>query len=123
MARIPVTRWRRALIDDEDLPRCAPLRWYTNTDKKTRKGRTVSHTFVYAIVLVNGKKTVLRLARYIANCPPGKRVWHINGNALDCRKSNLRISGERLVPADEAFAEKHDLPDIFTLLEDSENGA
>ena len=26
-------------------------------------------------------------------------------------------------PADEAFAVKHDLPDIFTLLEDSENGA
>ena len=82
-----------------------------------------SHTYIYADVILNGKKAELRLARYIANCPPGKRVWHINNNGMDCRKSNLRVSGERLVPADEAFAVKHDLPDIFTLLEDSENGA
>ena len=123
MAHLPVSRFRRALIDDEDYDRCKILRWRLNTYKTKRDGRTVSSQYVFADVIVNGKKKKLLLARYITNCPPGKRVWFNNNENLDCRKQNLRIGGERLVAADEVFAKKHKLPDIFTLLEDSENGA
>jgi hypothetical protein len=123
MAFIPVSRFRRAIIDDEDLERCQILRWRLNTHKTKRDGKTVVNEYVFADVFVNGKRKKLLLSRYVTNCPPGKRVWFNNHNNLDCRKKNLRIGGERLVAADVAFAQRNKLPDIFSMLEDSENGA
>lgn len=39
----------------------------------------------------DGKGTIIRLSRYIMDCPDDKLVDHINGNTLDNRKCNLRI--------------------------------
>lgn len=120
--QIPVGRFRRVTIDDEDYDRCAPFRWRMRTYKKKREGRTVRQEYAFAYVLVNGKQKLLFLARYLANCPPDQRVSFINHDHTDYRKENLRVSGRPVIPADEAFARKHKLPDIFTLLEDYENG-
>lgn len=123
MAWLPVTRYRRVLIDDEDFERCSQLRWHINVLKETRKGRTVRFSYVYAYVFVNGKQKKLLLSRFVSGCGPNQRVRYLNGNHFDCRKENLSFGGERIIPADVVFAKKHILPDIFTMLEDSENGA
>jgi hypothetical protein len=123
MQRLHVNRTEFALIDDEDYERCKPLRWQVRKHHSRKSGRIVINRYVYSDVLRNGKKTRLLLARYIANCPPGQRVWFVNGNNLDCRKANLRVSGKRLVPIDAAFQQKHNLPNIETLLDEYENGS
>lgn len=43
----------------------------------------------YAVRRNNGKTT--RLHRLIMQCPEGMVVDHLNGDKLDCRKSNMRI--------------------------------
>ena len=122
MQRLHVNKTEFALIDDDDFARCSPLRWRIRKHKSRKNGIVVVNRYVYAKVLKDGKETRLLLSRYISNCPPGQRVWHVNNVNLDCRKANLRVSGERLVPIDIAFQEKHNLPDITTLLEEFENG-
>lgn len=44
---------------------------------------------IYATVRIGKKDQYLH--RLIMDCPKGMLVDHINGNTLDCRKSNLRI--------------------------------
>lgn len=73
------------LIDDDDLVRLKSefknLKW------------TVSHArygFYFQKRLSTGK--LIYLHRYIVNAPDGTYVDHINGNTLDNRKCNLRIT-------------------------------
>jgi len=71
-----------ALVDDEDFIEHGKYSWQLNDVGYARR------TFKE-----KGKKdrTVL-LHRLIANAPKGKVVDHINGNKLDNRKENLRIT-------------------------------
>ena len=63
-------------------------RWQNN------RGRTTNYASGY--VWQEGKKASVQLHRFILDVPEGMQVDHINGNGLDCRRSNLRIvtSGE-----------------------------
>jgi hypothetical protein len=37
------------------------------------------------------KTRTITLAEYIMDAPKGSRIEHINGDTLDCRRSNLRV--------------------------------
>ena len=69
------------LVDDEDVGRCSAYSWFIFT---------VSGGLKYAAANVDGKRIYLH--RFITNAQPGQYVDHINGNSLDNRKENLRIT-------------------------------
>ena len=89
MKRIPLTKGKYAIVDDEDYSELAKHKWYASG-----KGK-----YVYAIRDIRGKgegnrKTII-MHRVILNAPDGMEVDHINGDRLDNRKKNLRICSHR----------------------------
>lgn len=81
MKRIPLTRGRVALVDDDDYDRVAAFRW--NFDG------------TYARRLDwNGpgkKRNAVLMHRFILNAPVGAEVDHVSRDGLDNRKENLRL--------------------------------
>ena len=63
-------------VDDDDYEKYSHLVWHLSDSG-------------YAVRRNNGK--TIRLHRLIMNCPEGLVVDHLNGDRLDCRKSNMRI--------------------------------
>lgn len=87
MKTIKLTKNQFAIVDDEDYDRINKYKWQAvpNRDKwYAKRSFTVGKC----------KRIGVRLHRFILNAPPDKDVDHINGNTLDCRKSNLRICNE-----------------------------
>jgi hypothetical protein len=70
-----LTRGETVLIDREDWERAIGFNWYLQHGYAVGKPQWVS----------------ISLHRFIMNAPYGVEVDHINGNPLDCRKSNLRL--------------------------------
>lgn len=83
--RIELTQGQVAMVDQRDA-HLAERKWFA-----MRHGRTF-----YAVrsitSTVNGKRRTIRewLHREVLGLPPRARVDHVNGNGLDCRRSNLR---------------------------------
>lgn len=67
---------KSVIVDDADYEKYNHLRWHLSDTG-------------YAVRRNNGE--TYRLHRLIMNCPEGMVIDHLNGNKLDCRKSNLRI--------------------------------
>lgn len=71
-------------VDEEDAHLLRSYYWkVTHTDKKTYVVRTTTR----------GDEP---LHSVIANVKPGERVFHINGDSLDNRRSNLMKQSERV---------------------------
>jgi hypothetical protein len=77
---LPVSKGNQALVDDDDWIRLSRFSWNI-------------HPGGYASrVLYQDKRAhTILLHREVMNAPPGTQVDHIDGNKLDCRKSNLRF--------------------------------
>lgn len=86
MKKIPLTRGKFALIDDEDYEWLNQWKWQAHRDgysgdfSATRREK------------IPGKKTrkTIIMSREIMNTPKGMKCDHKNHNTLDNRKSNLR---------------------------------
>lgn len=86
MISIPLTKGYFALIDDEDA-HLSEVRWCAHVKK---------HGAIYARRYIrheDGKQRGLALHREVLGLKTGDGsiVDHINGNGLDCRKTNLRL--------------------------------
>jgi hypothetical protein len=77
---IPLTQGKSAIVDDEDFERANQFKWCLSVNRST---------LFYAVRQFDGH--MVGLHRFILNAPPKTIVDHIDGNGLDCRKSNLRI--------------------------------
>ncbi len=76
---------RDVLLDDDDFTRLTGYKFYLWTTPK--------HYGIYVHCYApDNKLTPLRLHRVIMNAPKGSIVDHINGNPLDNRKCNLRLT-------------------------------
>lgn len=82
---IRLTRGEMAIIDREDAQRVLAGRWSTLTPNPGAK---------YAVRLIDGRYTMLH--RFILGAKSGEEVDHLNGDGLDCRKCNLRITSSRI---------------------------
>lgn len=71
---------KSVLVDDDDYKKYNHLKWHLSSTG-------------YAVRRNNRETT--RLHRLIMNCPEGLVVDHLNGDTLDCRKSNMRICTQR----------------------------
>lgn len=81
IARVPLTRGFVAIIDAEDVERVAGRNWSAAIRANGR---------VYAM-RVEREKAIL-LHRFLISPPAGMDIDHANGDALDNRKSNLRVA-------------------------------
>ncbi len=86
MIKIPLTQGKFALIDDEDYSIVNLFKWYAH------KGYH-SHNAFYATtnVVLDNKKSTLKMHRLIANVPFNKEADHKDRNGLNNQKYNLRI--------------------------------
>ena len=71
---------KSVILDDDDYKKFKNLKWYMSDTG-------------YAMSTNHGEH--VRLHRLIMNCPEGLVVDHLNGNKLDCRKSNMRVCTQK----------------------------
>lgn len=86
MIEVELTRGLVALISSEDQERVLQYKWYAHASSKGR--------FYAARKDSEGK--MLYMHRFIMEAPTGTVIDHINGNRLDNRRSNLRITNHSL---------------------------
>jgi hypothetical protein len=84
---IKLTKGMYALVDIDDYERLNKFKWQTQVNYKTN----------YAITSIGpkAKRTTLRMHRLILGVKSNQIVDHINGNGLDNRKINLRMTTEK----------------------------
>jgi hypothetical protein len=83
MKEIPLTQGQVGWVDDEDYDRVSKYKWcarfrYRTYYAQTRTARS------------DGRRSLL-LHRFVLNAQPGSEIDHIDGNGLNCQKSNLRF--------------------------------
>lgn len=88
---IPLTKGAEAIVDDEDFERVSQFKWSLGGHGDFKCARR----HIYS-PYINGKRVSRgeRMHKFILGIPPGRKVIvdHINRNALDNRKSNLRVT-------------------------------
>ena len=83
MKKIPLTRGKFALVDDEDFDELNKSRWYALKGKNTY--------YAEKKIRKRGVWTSIGMHRAILKIKKGLVCDHINGNGLDNRRVNLRI--------------------------------
>ena len=81
MKRIPSTRGKFALVDDEDYEWLMQWKWYAQ-----RGGSTF---YAARTVCNDGPRHLIYMHRIIVNCPRNMQVDHVDHNGLDDRKINI----------------------------------
>lgn len=71
------------IIDEEDYNKVKHVKW--SVKRSQREGSKTQR------VSIRNTKIGMSLGRFLMDCPEDKIVDHINGNAFDNRKENLRI--------------------------------
>lgn len=72
-------------IDIEDVEKCKQYCW------NIRKNGNKNNLFYVLAYDKNNKNKIIRLHRYITDCPKDKVVDHINHDTFDNRKENLKV--------------------------------
>lgn len=82
---IPLTKGKVAIVDEADAEKVGAYKWYVST---------VSPTLLYASRKdwQGGRAREVLMHRLITGAGPGQVVDHINGDTLDNRRSNLRLT-------------------------------
>lgn len=75
-----LSRDKVALIDRADVERCCDRPWFCTTQGYAARNE-----------MVEGRRTVILLHRFLLDQPVGLHVDHINGDKLDNRRRNLRV--------------------------------
>jgi len=84
MKKIPLTKGKFAMVDDEDFARVSAFKWYA---------RKYGDTFYASRTVYHPQQTVL-LHRFVLGAPARKQVDHIDGDGLNCQKQNMRLCAQ-----------------------------
>lgn len=90
MKEIPLTQGKVALVDDEDFEYLNQWKWYALKTGNTYYVRTAIYPKGE-----KGKQKLIQMHRLIMKPPDHLEIDHINRNALDNQKHNLRFSTRR----------------------------
>lgn len=90
MKRVPLTQGQFALVDDDDFERVSQYVW--QADARVGNGPLNGWDAKTCVRQPDGRRRKLIMSRLITNAPVGSTVDHINGNSLDNRKANLRVT-------------------------------
>lgn len=85
MKRIPLTRGKFAIVDDEDFEWLSQWKWQYVEAANKRYG------YARYTKWINGKKIAVNMHRVLMGAKAGQLVDHINRDTLDNRKTNLRF--------------------------------
>lgn len=80
MKKIPLSRNKFALVDDDMFEYLNQFKWYCDSEGYVIRGKRI-----------NGKTKRISMARLIMGNPIGKMIDHKNHNLLDNCRNNLRI--------------------------------
>lgn len=83
MKRIPLTRGKFAIVDDEDYEWLNQWKWYAQKHHRT--------WYAKRAILKNGKLKTIYMHRQIVNAQKGQETDHKDGNGLHNQRSNLRF--------------------------------
>lgn len=92
---IQLTQGQTTIIDDSDYPKVSKYKWCAN--KLGGKFYAVSNS---------AGKTIL-MHRIVIDAPSMTEVDHINGNALDNRRSNLRLASHKENSQNRSFLKRN----------------
>jgi hypothetical protein len=84
---IPLTKGQFAIIDIDDIDIVKDILWLGKWNKGTSSFYASTN-----IIKEDGRRSTIDMQRMIMGDPKGMFVDHINGNTLDNRRSNLRLS-------------------------------
>lgn len=79
---IPISNLRFVLVDDCDYEWLSGYNWTSKTHRRS--------TYCYVTRRVEGRRVQFLIHRVIMNARPGVEIDHIDGDGLNCRRSNLR---------------------------------
>lgn len=85
MKEILLNHGKVTTVDDEDFERLNQFKWWAHRDGNTWYAQRHSP-------MIDGKRKNILMHREILNIPNGIKGDHRNGNGLDNRKGNLRLS-------------------------------
>jgi HNH endonuclease/AP2 domain len=85
MKTIQLTNGHVAMVDD-DFERINTFEWYAHWDRSTDAFYAVRNS-----ITINGKRRTICMHREVMAAKTGEQVDHINHDALDNRKENLRV--------------------------------
>jgi len=86
MKKIPLTKGKYALVDDEDYEELNKYNWYAFRSKLED-----SYYAARRILLNDGRSRTIFMHRIIVGVHKGKETDHVNGNGLDNQRANLRL--------------------------------
>lgn len=102
MIEVPLTRGRRALIDECDGNHVLAHRWIARPVEQIRGENWYAFRTARSPC---GRKITLYLHRVVLNAGPGSLVDHIDGDGLNCRRANLRFATRALNNVNRGFYE------------------
>jgi len=95
MKKIPLSKGYEALVDDKDFEEVNEVSWYASIRVNGTTGRKIIYAVRNKSITISTNKVKYKrfyLHRVIMKAPKGTEIDHINGNPLDCRKKNMRIT-------------------------------
>lgn len=96
MKKIILTKGKFTIVDDKDYEWLNRINWYYSLTKDGNE---------YVLTKINYKTTYMhRLILNLQNSPKHIYTDHINGNGLDNRRQNLRISNNHLNQANQKLS-------------------
>ena len=90
VAYIPLSQGYEAIVDSADLPLVGGYEWTAHVTK--RGNGSVRSVYAYRACSEGSPLKTVRLHRVLMNAPEGVEVDHVNGDGLDCRRKNMRLT-------------------------------